>query len=119
LEEKLMPYDSEIIVIGCGNILFKDDGFGPVVINILQKYANDKNDYYDPAVTAYVEDEFDKDVLAQIKEKFEGIELPDSIQFIDGGTAAPVNFFPLYEDYDWKKTNRHRRSGIRCRTWCS
>ena len=29
----------------------------------MQKYANDKNDYYDPAVTAYVEDEFDKDVL--------------------------------------------------------
>ena len=33
-----MPYDSDIIVIGCGNILFKDDGFGPVLINILQKY---------------------------------------------------------------------------------
>ena len=41
-----MPYDSEIIVIGCGNILFKDDGFGPVVINILQKYSNDKNDIH-------------------------------------------------------------------------
>ena len=98
-----MPYDSEIIVIGCGNVLFKDDGFGPVVINILQKYAKDENDYYDPAVTAYVEDEFDKEVLADIQGKFEGIQLPKSIQFIDGGTAAPVNFFPLYEDYDWKK----------------
>ena len=53
-----MPYDSDIIVIGCGNVLFKDDGFGPIVINILQKYADDQNDYYDPAVTAYVEDEF-------------------------------------------------------------
>jgi len=98
-----MPYDSDIIVIGCGNILFKDDGFGPIVINILQKYAHDKNDYYDPAVTAYVEDEFDKDVLDEIKSKFEDVELPERIQFIDGGTAAPVNFFPLYEDYDWKK----------------
>ena len=98
-----MPYDSEIIVIGCGNVLFKDDVFGPVVINILQKYAKDENDYYDPAVTAYVEDEFDKEVLADIQGKFEGIQLPKSIQFIDGGTAAPVNFFPLYEDYDWKK----------------
>ena len=58
-----MPYDSEIIVIGCGNILFKDDGFGPILINILQKYFGDKKDYYDPAVTAYVEDEFDKDIL--------------------------------------------------------
>ena len=64
-----MPYDSDIIVIGCGNILFKDDGYGPIVINLLQKYFEDKNDYYDPAVTAYVEDEFDKDIVNQIKEK--------------------------------------------------
>ena len=70
-----MPYDSDVIIIGCGNILFKDDGFGPILINILQKYFDDKNDYYDPAVTAYVEDEFDKEVLSEIQEKFEGIEI--------------------------------------------
>ena len=98
-----MPYHSDIIVIGCGNILFKDDGFGLVVINILQKYFGDKKDYYDPAVTSYVEDEFDKDILSQIKGKFEDVALPESIQFIDGGTAAPTNFFPLYSEYDWKK----------------
>ena len=98
-----MPYNSEIIVIGCGNVLFKDDGYGPIVINILQKLSNDKNDYYDPAVTAYVEEEFDKDILDQIKSKFDNITLPESIQFIDGGTAAPTNFFPLYKEYDWKK----------------
>ena len=90
-----MPYDSDIIVIGCGNILFKDDGYGPIVINLLQKYFEDKNDYYDPAVTEYVEEEFDKDVLNQIKEKFEDVTLPNSVQFVDGGTAAPMNFFPL------------------------
>ena len=98
-----MPYRSDIIVIGCGNILFKDDGFGPIVINLLQKYFDDKKDYYDPAVTSYVEDEFDKDILSQIKEKFEDVTLPDNVQFIDGGTAAPTNFFPLYTEYDWKK----------------
>jgi coenzyme F420 hydrogenase subunit delta len=98
-----MPYHSDIIVVGCGNILFKDDGFGPILINLLQKYFNDQNDYYDPIVTSYVEDEFDKDVLNQIQEKFEGISLPDGVQFVDGGTAAPSNFFPLYEQYDWKK----------------
>ncbi len=98
-----MPYDSDIIVIGCGNILFKDDGFGPIVINLLQKYFNDKNDYYDPAVTSYVEEEFDKDVLSQIKKLFEDVILPEGVQFIDGGTAAPMNFFPLYNEYDWKK----------------
>ena len=78
-------------------------GPNPSSFNILQKYAGDANDYYDPAVTSYVEDEFDKEILEQIKCKFEGIELPDSVQFIDGGTAAPTNFFPLYEEYDWKK----------------
>ena len=98
-----MPYDSDIIVVGCGNILFKDDGFGPILINILQKYFDDKTDYYDPEVTSYVEDEFDKDILSQIQKKFEDIQLPESVQFVDGGTAAPSNFFPLYEQYDWKK----------------
>ena len=98
-----MPYDSDIVVVGCGNILFKDDGFGPILINILQKYAKDKSDYYDPIVTSYVEDEFDKDILNQIKGKFEDVTLPDGVQFIDGGTAAPTNFFPLYTEYDWKK----------------
>ncbi|MDO5851662.1 MAG: coenzyme F420-reducing hydrogenase, FrhD protein [Methanobacteriaceae archaeon] len=32
-----MIYDYENIVVGCGNILFKDDGFGPTVINTMIK----------------------------------------------------------------------------------
>jgi coenzyme F420 hydrogenase subunit delta len=39
---KSMPYDAEILVVGCGNILFKDDGFGPEVINALENYFQDK-----------------------------------------------------------------------------
>lgn len=31
-----MPYNAETIVVGCGNTLFKDDGFGPIVVNILE-----------------------------------------------------------------------------------
>lgn len=37
-----MPYDAETLVVGCGNILFKDDGFGPAVINELEEYFKDK-----------------------------------------------------------------------------
>ena len=37
-----MPYDAETLVVGCGNILFKDDGFGPEVINALEDYFKDK-----------------------------------------------------------------------------
>lgn len=37
-----MPYSAEIIVVGCGNILFKDDGFGPEVIKALGEYSKEK-----------------------------------------------------------------------------
>lgn len=37
-----MTYDAETLVVGCGNILFKDDGFGPEVINALEDYFKDK-----------------------------------------------------------------------------
>jgi len=37
-----MPFDAEILVVGCGNILFKDDGFGPEVIYALEDYFKDK-----------------------------------------------------------------------------
>lgn len=30
-------FDKEILVLGCGNILFGDDGFGPEVVQYLQK----------------------------------------------------------------------------------
>jgi coenzyme F420 hydrogenase subunit delta len=36
-----MPYDAEILVVGCGNILFEDDGFGPAVIEAIQDYFKD------------------------------------------------------------------------------
>ena len=37
-----MPYDAEILVIGCGNILFKDDGFEPAVIDALNELSKEK-----------------------------------------------------------------------------
>ncbi|MCL2156966.1 MAG: coenzyme F420-reducing hydrogenase, FrhD protein [Methanobrevibacter sp.] len=37
-----MAYEAETLVVGCGNILFKDDGFGPEVINALEDYFKDK-----------------------------------------------------------------------------
>ena len=32
-----MAYDAEVLVVGCGNVLFKDDGFGPAVIMEIEK----------------------------------------------------------------------------------
>lgn len=37
-----MPFNAETLVVGCGNILFKDDGFGPTVIKKLEEYFEDK-----------------------------------------------------------------------------
>ncbi len=31
-----MTYDAEVLIVGCGNILFKDDGFGPKVIKEME-----------------------------------------------------------------------------------
>ena len=30
-----MAYDAEVLVVGCGNVLFKDDGVGPAAIDVL------------------------------------------------------------------------------------
>ncbi|RAP52274.1 MAG: coenzyme F420-reducing hydrogenase, FrhD protein [Methanosphaera sp. rholeuAM270] len=32
-----MVYDAEVLVVGCGNVLFKDDGFGPAAIAEIEK----------------------------------------------------------------------------------
>ena len=46
-----MPYHAKTIVVGCGNILFKDDGYGPIVVNLLEKYfENETEDDFDPVV---------------------------------------------------------------------
>ena len=37
-----MPYEAETLIIGCGNLLFKDDGFGPFVIQALEKHFENK-----------------------------------------------------------------------------
>ena len=36
-----MAFDAEILVIGCGNILFKDDGFGPAVTEAMEEQFKD------------------------------------------------------------------------------
>jgi coenzyme F420 hydrogenase subunit delta len=37
-----MAYDAEVLVIGCGNVLFKDDGFGPAAINKLEEQLEER-----------------------------------------------------------------------------
>ncbi|AMK16361.1 coenzyme F420-reducing hydrogenase, FrhD protein [Methanobrevibacter olleyae] len=68
-----MPYDTARLVVGCGNILFKDDGFGPTVIHkIEEKLQNGE------------------------------IEKPEDTQFIDAGTGATHFIFSMPDD-NWKK----------------
>jgi len=68
-----MPYDAEIIVVGCGNVLFKDDGFGPAVIVALEEYFKEHEN-----------------------------EKPENAMFIDAGTGGPHFVFSLPHD-SWKK----------------
>ncbi|MBU4534803.1 MAG: coenzyme F420-reducing hydrogenase, FrhD protein [Euryarchaeota archaeon] len=68
-----MPYDAEILVVGCGNVLFKDDGFGPAVIDALEEYFKEHEE-----------------------------ERPDNAMFIDAGTGGPHFVFSLPHE-SWKK----------------
>jgi coenzyme F420 hydrogenase subunit delta len=68
-----MPYDASRLVVGCGNVLFKDDGFGPMVIHkIEEKLQNGE------------------------------LEQPEDTQFIDAGTGATHFIFSMPDD-NWKK----------------
>ena len=60
-----MPYDAGRLVVGCGNVLFKDDGFGPMVIHAIEDYFKEND-----------------------------LEMPEDTQFIDAGTAQPTSSFP-------------------------
>lgn len=68
-----MPYDASRLVVGCGNILFKDDGFGPMVIHALEDYFKENE-----------------------------LEKPEDTQFIDAGTGATHFIFSM-PDENWKK----------------
>lgn len=37
-----MTYDAEVLVVGCGNVLFKDDGFGPATIKEIEEHIDEK-----------------------------------------------------------------------------
>ena len=67
-----MPYDAGRLVVGCGNVLFKDDGFGPMVIHALEDYFKEND-----------------------------IEKPEDTQFIDAGTGATHFIFSM-PDETWK-----------------
>ena len=68
-----MPYDAGRLVVGCGNVLFKDDGFGPMVIHALEDYFKEND-----------------------------IEKTEDTQFIDAGTGATHFIFSMPDD-NWKK----------------
>ncbi|MBE6512851.1 MAG: coenzyme F420-reducing hydrogenase, FrhD protein [Methanobrevibacter olleyae] len=68
-----MPYDAGRLVVGCGNVLFKDDGFGPMVIHAIEDYFKEND-----------------------------IEKPEDTQFIDAGTGATHFIFSMPDD-NWKK----------------
>lgn len=37
-----MTYDAEVLVVGCGNVLFKDDGFGPFTVMKIEENLEER-----------------------------------------------------------------------------
>lgn len=98
-----MPYHAKTIVVGCGNILFKDDGFGPIVVNMLEKYfRNESEDDFDPAVISYIENEFPSVIIDEVEKIVEGVDLTGEVKFIDAGNGATHFIFSLPDEY-WEK----------------
>jgi len=98
-----MPYHAKTIVVGCGNLLFKDDGFGPIVVNLLEKYfENQTEDDFDPMVISYIENDFSKDVLKEVEDIVGDVELSGEVKFIDAGNGATHFIFSLPDEY-WEK----------------
>ncbi|MDO5849877.1 MAG: coenzyme F420-reducing hydrogenase, FrhD protein [Methanobacteriaceae archaeon] len=98
-----MPYQADILVVGCGNILFKDDGFGPAVIKAFHYYLEDGS-IDKKYITGEYEDIFTDDLINNLTKVFEGVEIPDSVdvKFIDAGTGSTHFIFSLPEQ-GWKK----------------
>lgn len=98
-----MPYHAKTIVVGCGNILFKDDGFGPIVVNLLEKYfENETEDDFDPMVISYIDNDFSKEVLDEVEDIVRDVDLTGEVKFIDAGNGATHFIFSLPDEY-WEK----------------
>lgn len=97
------PFHSEILVVGIGGVLCKDDAFGPTVINAMDLYLNNgsinKKD-----ITPEFEDIYTDNLINSLNNYFEDkdFSIPENVQFIDGGTSSTFHIFSLPDEY-WKK----------------
>ncbi len=98
-----MPYQAEILVVGCGNILFKDDGFGPAVIKAFHYYL-ENGSINKEDITGEYEDIFTDDMIKSLNEVFDNSDFsqPKDVEFIDAGTGSTHFIFSL-PDENWKK----------------
>jgi len=97
------PFHSEILVVGIGGVLSKDDAFGPTVIKSLELYLK-KGSINKEDITPEFEDIFTEDLISSLNNYFDGkdITIPENVQLIDGGTSSTFHIFSLPDEY-WKK----------------
>ncbi len=75
----------EILVLGCGNVLFGDDGFGYTVINELKKMKNKNSTSYPSSNSA-------------IDSAYESILNSKNVELIDAGTGASHFILSLIDE---------------------
>ena len=103
-----MPYNVETLVVGCGNILYKDDGFGPEVIKELKKYF-EENPL--PDQTAIVDGGTGASyhIFTFPEECWKKVIVIDSIEF--GGEPGEVRILKPSEVPAGRYENPHARPG--------
>ena len=100
-----MAYDVENLVVGCGNVLFQDDGFGPYVIKtIKEKYFKDKDfpeedDFIAAGTSATYY------VFSLPSEKWKKLVIVDVVDF--NAEPGTLRFFSPFEMPKGKYENAH------------
>lgn len=98
-----MPYQADILVVGCGNILFKDDGFGPTVVRALQYYFENGSIKRED-ITGEYDEMFSDEMIDSINQLMDSMDLsePKDVEYIDAGTGSTHFIFSM-PDENWKK----------------
>lgn len=103
-----MPYNAETLVVGCGNILYKDDGFGSTVIKELKNYFKTNTL---PEQTMIIDGGTGASyhLFTFPEECWKKVIIIDSIEF--GGEPGEIKILTTDDVPDGRYENPHARPG--------
>ena len=102
-----MTYDAEVLIVGCGNVLFKDDGFGPAAIKEIEEHL-DERPIPDNAMTIDAGTSAPHYLFSLPNPMWKKIIILDIANF--GGQPGDVKILSKDEVTEWKYQDPHSLS---------